>query len=146
MKKIFFVLICAISSVVIANAQDNAIGLRLGYGAEASLQYVLTPDNRLEIDLGWNLDNGANLTGVYQWGWNLSEYLEEGFKWYAGIGAGVGIWDKDFAIAAVGQVGFEYNFKNIPLQLTVDYRPGISLIPEIAGPGGDVALSVRYKF
>ncbi|GHV27967.1 hypothetical protein FACS1894176_10300 [Bacteroidia bacterium] len=145
MKKIIFTVVCAVSSLGIAHAQNNAIGLRIGYVAEVSLHHVVSSDNRLEVDLGWNFDNGANLTGIYQWGWNLSDWAE-GFKWYAGMGAGAGIWKKDFAISAVGQVGIEYNFNNIPLQLTVDYRPGISLIPGIAGPGGDVALGVRYNF
>jgi hypothetical protein len=45
-----------------------------------------------------------------------------------------------------GQIGLEYNF-NIPLQLSLDYRPGFYLVP--AGHGGaweGAALGIRYRF
>ncbi|KAA6348883.1 hypothetical protein EZS27_003683 [termite gut metagenome] len=146
MKKIIFSLILAIGSICMVNAQDNAIGLRLGYSAEASFQHALSSANRLEADLGLNFgkDNGLNLSGTYQWVWDLSA-LSQGFNWYAGVGAGLGIWDKEFALGVIGQVGIEYHF-DIPLQVSLDYRPGIWFIPDVAGPGGEIALGVRYKF
>ncbi|MDR0874266.1 MAG: hypothetical protein LBN27_12520 [Prevotellaceae bacterium] len=148
-KKIFMLAFVAAGFIVTANAQNNAIGLRGVYnGAEISFQHTLVNTNRLEVDAGfWG--NGVNLTGIYQWNWDLAQ-LADGFKWYAGVGAGAGFWginDKGYFNAGVaGQIGIEYNF-NIPLQLSLDYRPALYFLGD--GKGGywtNVALGIRYKF
>ncbi|MDR1584934.1 MAG: hypothetical protein LBS07_01995 [Prevotellaceae bacterium] len=152
MKKVFLTLAFVATGIFGAiNAQDNAIGLRLGYGGEVSYQRILSDANRLELDLGLNVGYGFNLNGVYQWTWDLSQ-LATGFNWYAGVGAGLGYWDgrnggnSYLNVGVLGQVGIEYNF-NIPLQLSLDYRPGFYFLgsdPTFWGDG--VALGVRYKF
>ena len=155
MKKIIFTLVLALSMVGALSAQveSNAIGVRFGgfagYGGEISYQHPLGSANRLELDLGIN-HYGFGLNGIYQWVWDLSD-LADGFKWYAGVGGGIGFYDfnlvnnSGFGIGVLGQVGIEYNF-NIPLQLSLDYRPGIYVIPLVYGSYDGINLSVRYKF
>lgn len=161
MKKIIFALALVVSFVSAANAQvsEKAIGLRLsnGFGnsAEISYQHPLGSANRLEGDLGIG-SNGLYLTGIYQWVWDLST-LADGFNWYAGVGANLGIWNSNnnyynnhysgVSLGVAGQVGIEYNFA-IPLQLSLDYRPIINLAPSLLQSGfyDGVALSVRYRF
>ena len=60
---------------------------------------------------------------VYQWLWEI----DNNFNWYAGAGAGLGSWSTSgsngsFAFVA-GDVGIEYNFKDAPILLSLDYRP-----------------------
>lgn len=154
MRKFILTFALIVSVFVGLNAQvdGKAIGLRFGgfdgYGAEVSYQHPLGKANRLEVDLGVN-HYGFGLGGVYQWVWDLSD-LAPGFNWYAGVGASLGSYDfndtkHDFGIGALGQIGLEYNF-NIPLQISVDYRPGIYLIPRIDGLYDGICLSARYKF
>lgn len=146
----------------------NAIGLRFGdndgFGAEISYQRWLSQKNRLELDLGWrDSDNydAVKLTGVYQWVWNI----ENGFKWYAGPGLGIGSYSTDhhhdhhddhdhddsgMFLIATGDIGIEYNF-DFPLQLSFDFRPEIYVSDEYSDArdghyGGDFGLSVRYRF
>ena len=147
------------------NAQDiadHAIGLRLGdndgFGAEISYQHKLSDANRLEIDLG--LRNGSNFdgfkaTGLYQWVWQL----EGQFNWFAGAGGGVGHYSFDSVSAAgitvdggsetfvfvSGTVGIEYNF-DIPLVLSLDYRPEIGFNDSYDGFNSDFGLGIRYQF
>ncbi|MDD3077705.1 MAG: hypothetical protein PHH37_01205 [Paludibacter sp.] len=149
MKKILFSTLFLAMLFLNANAQvdGKAIGLRFGgfsgVGAEVSYQHPLGNANRLEADLG--LSNwGVGLTGVYQWVWDLSA-LSDGFNWYAGVGGTLGLSDSNFGLGVVGQVGIEYNF-NIPLQLSLDYRPTIYVLPSVAGGYDGICLSVRYKF
>ncbi|MDR2962577.1 MAG: hypothetical protein LBU90_02905 [Bacteroidales bacterium] len=154
MKKIILSLVFAVSAIAFANAQENAIGLKFGYGADISYQRNLGSSNRLEFNL--NLDgfdgNSFGLQGLYQWVWDLDQ-LAQGFKWYAGVGAGLGTWraaDKDnraFALAVLGNIGIEYNF-NIPLQLALDWTPGVRIIPSGDGRFGyeGIKLAIRYKF
>jgi len=150
MKKTILTLALALSfvSALTAQADSKAIGLRLGYGAELSYQQPLGNVNRLELDLGWNY-YGFGLSGVYQWVWNISE-SSPGFKWYAGVGAGLGSYHysstlNSLGIGILGQIGIEYNF-NIPLQLSLDYRPGIFIIPAFWGSYDGICLSARYRF
>lgn len=140
-----------------AKAQEiskNAIGLRLGnnngFGAEISYQRALSKNNRLEADFGWrNNDNVSafKLTGIYQWIWEI----DNNFNWYAGAGAGLGSWsaptNNGSFVYVAGNVGVEYNFEEIPLLISIDYRP------EFGGNGyfennygSDIALGIRYKF
>lgn len=150
MKKVIFAFVFCVSLVSAMNAQvtNKAIGLRFGgvsgYGAEISYQHPLGQANRLEADLGIN-PWGLGLTAVYQWVWDLSE-LAPGFNWYAGAGGMLGLQTyNSFGIGVVGQVGLEYNF-TIPLQLSLDYRPGIYLLPTVGGSYDGISLSARYKF
>ncbi|MCC1485357.1 hypothetical protein [Winogradskyella immobilis] len=158
MKKLFLGAIAIFGFVTFSNAQlfeDNAIGLRLGdsdgFGAEISYQRALNSENRLEIDLGWRSGDtfdGFKLTGLYQWVWNI----DGGFNWYAGAGGGLGTFDFDAPINdsetfffIAGDVGIEYNF-DIPLLLSLDFRPEIGFGDFNDDLDFDIALSIRYQF
>tara|TARA_B100000795_G_scaffold265792_2_gene248095 strand:- start:741 stop:1199 length:459 start_codon:yes stop_codon:yes gene_type:complete len=152
MKKIVVGLSLLLGSLFTINAQeisDNAVGLRIGsndgFGAEISFQRKLKEKNRLEVNLG--LRNGFSdlkLSGLYQWVWSL----EEDLNWYAG--AGGGFYDANKAsIFASGVVGIEYNLENdvnLPLLISLDYRPEIGITGDLNGLNSDLGLSLRYQF
>jgi hypothetical protein len=160
MKKIVLLTLCIFGFTLSSQAQtiaDHALGLRLGdsggFGTEISYQHGLGDNNRLEFDLGWTNRrhyDAFKLVGLYQWVWNI----EAGFNWYAGLGAGVGSrsFDRDhdddynefFALAA-GDIGIEYNF-NIPLLLSLDFRPEFGLDDYGDDVDFDIALGIRYQF
>lgn len=155
MKTILITLILLISCFSI-QAQDiskNALGLRLGdndgFGGEISYQPRLSPNNRLEFDLGWRNSNNVEafkLVGLYQW----VMPIENHFNWYLGVGGGVGSFDNgnsngSFALLA-GDIGIEYNL-NIPLQLSLDFRPELAFNDNYRDDLGlDIALGIRYRF
>ena len=138
----------AIGAGSFANAQTNALGLRFnsGYGAglEASYQRFLSDANRLEAGLGLGVNEGFRANVVYQWVWDLSQ-LADGFKWYAGAGGGLILYQDEAYIGALGNLGIEFNFK-IPLQLSFDVRPGFYLLKDAYFGWGGAAFGVRYKF
>lgn len=156
MKKIILFLAVVCFSATIAKAQEikkfttyeagkNAIGLRLGGNAELSYQKFVSTYNRVELDLGWNFDgDSVGLTGIYQWVRPFS--VEDiGFNWYVGAGANVGFASSEFILGVVGQLGIEYNF-NIPLAISLDWRPNFGLIPATHFYANSIALGVRYRF
>ena len=145
MKKMILTLALVAGMVGAVNAQvdSKAIGVRLTYGGEVSYQHPLSSSNRLEANLGYGLGYGLGLSGAYQWVWDLSA-LAEGFNWYAGVGAGASVGDY-FCLRALGQVGIEYNF-NIPLQISLDYRPSLYFTGYPGFGASDAAFSIRYKF
>ena len=166
MKKIILSAFMLIGLAFATQAQDiskNALGLRLGdndgFGGEISYQRGLGSNNRLELDLGWRNSNyydAFKLTGIYQWVWNI----EGGFNWYAGLGGGIGSWsynkngydNNGTFIFAAGDLGIEYNFREAPIQLSLDIRPEFYLNNNGDNKfrednfGPDVALGIRYRF
>ena len=149
MKNILLSILFVIGTIAMVNAQTNAIGLRLGtgeyFGVEASFQHYLSDANRLEADLGLN-DNAFSPSVVYQWVMDLSS-LEVGFKWYAGVGGSAIFYNGGAIMGIVGNLGIEYNFVDIPLQLSLDVRPGYYFGNHWNGFGfGAAGIGVRYKF
>ncbi|MEG1554534.1 MAG: hypothetical protein RRZ64_03600 [Rikenellaceae bacterium] len=151
MKKLLFLSVAFLAMSFSASAQlskgttyseKNAIGLRLGYGVEASYQRTLNNSNRIEADLGF-MSDGFSVAGIYQWVWSIDKV--QGLGWYAGPGVGLGVWDDDFNISIDGQIGLEYGFK-IPLSLSIDWRPSINFMRDDAFGWDGFALGVRYRF
>jgi hypothetical protein len=142
------------ASVIAVSAQPRAIGARGGYGVEASYQHSFGESNMLQLDLGIPF-SGIQAVGTYNW---LSPIGSGDWNWYAGIGAGVGIygwgWRSSWLFVGIaGMIGIEYNF-NIPLQISLDYRPVIGPYFYDGHVGfnhygfwyGAAAFSIRYKF
>ncbi len=150
----FFFLVLAPSF----SQNSKALGLRLGggnsVGAEISFQ---TPflQNRAEFNLGFGGNsnwNYWNITGVYQW----VMPIDGGFYWYLGLGPSLGNWDYvgkyrednqgGMSLALALNAGIEYNFSEVPIQISLDTRPELGLINK----GGDswfgLAVGIRYKF
>ena len=158
MKKLFLTITLLIAFGCSISAQEispNAIGIRTGdndgFGVEISYQKKMGDVNRFEADLGFrnNKDFDAwKLTGVFQWIWNIDGQ----FNWYAGFGAGLGSWEsrtnKDIFLNAVGNVVIEYDFADIPLLVSLDFRPELGLVNSYGNDdlGLDIALSLRYQF
>lgn len=168
MKKLFITVIVLTGFVFSAQSQNiskNALGLRLGdndgFGGELSYQRKLSGDNRLELDLGWRSNSVADaikIAGIYQWVWNI----EGDFNWYAGVGGGLGSWsygkeyknlpfyrniDNDSGVYffAAGDIGIEYDF-DIPLLISLDFRPEFNINGYGDDLGADIALGLRYQF
>jgi hypothetical protein len=160
MKKITILIVAvflAIPSISEAQRGDHAIGLRFGGGighdAEISFQTPFN-SNRAELDLGFGGRGDYSywkLTGIYQW----VMPIESGFFWYLGVGPGLGSWSHDdddiddsgIYLTAALNAGIEYNFSEVPLQISIDTRPEFSLsdTPDDAF-GFGLALALRYRF
>jgi len=176
MKKLFLILVAVIGLTTVASAQENALGVRIGYGAavstELSFQSFLSDINRIELDLGFRLrkvgtevgqgnnvqvvdfPSGAIFTGIYQWHW----YLAGGFGFFGGPALQLSLPDwANLGLAVGGQVGFDYQF-DAPFQIGFDFRPLYNVLGRFKGikendktriVGGfdpNFALSLRYAF
>ncbi len=160
---VLMTLVAVFAMGIAANAQQ-AIGVRLGnswgLGGELSYQKDLG-SNRLELDLGVSAGAGEysselhlNLTGIYQW----TGTITGNFGWYAGVGGMLGLhtWDNpagsnsSFWLGVAGQAGVEYNFQAVPIQISLDWRPVLSILNDdgvgIGFHPAGVALGVRYRF
>ena len=151
MKKIILAAALVLGFAVAASAQPRALGVRIGNGGEISYQHSMG-SNFLEVDggLGLGLVDGVfnvGATGIYNF--MISEF-GNGFGFYAGPGAGVGLALGEvnyLALSAAGMVGIEYNF-NFPLQISLDFRQHIGI--GFSGNGiwapSSIGLGLRYQF
>jgi len=163
MKHILFLItiLLTISTSYAVQAQHNyktALGLRLNGGAGISVRHALKGNQSIEGIL-YSRWRGLNITGIYSV--NYPVFDEPGFNFFIGGGGHIGFWDRDrspwwdenkryhdtrMVIGIDGQIGLEYTFKNIPLNLAVDWKPAFNIIGITNFWAGDAALSVRYTF
>jgi hypothetical protein len=147
MKKVLAILLVCFAVAAAVNAQDKAIGLKLGNGIEISGQMNMGDANRVEANIGFM--GGLDLNGYYQWVQDFPK-LGDNWKWYYGGGACIGI-GSSFNLGVSGQIGLEFDLQSVvpslPLQLTLDATPTIYLIRgahSFFDPKG--GLGVRYRF
>jgi hypothetical protein len=159
MKKLVIVILGIFLLVpAVSSGQNKAIGLRFGggssIGAEISYQTPFAGE-RLELDLGWGGNsnwNYWNLTGLYQW----VMPIESGFYWYLGLGPSLGSWNwvgSDYhsrsggmSLALALNAGVEYNFSEVPFQLSIDTRPELGIVNRYDDNWFGLALAARYRF
>ncbi len=158
MKKVLLLSIALIGFTFTMDAQyiaDNAIGLRLGdsdgFGAEISYQTRFRDNNRFEFGLGWRDNNNFSAiraVALYQWVYTL----DGNFNWYVGVGGGLAslsadddLFDDETALFVAGDIGIEYSFE-IPLLISLDFRPELGFGKINDDLDFDIALGLRYQF
>ena len=133
MKKILSILALALCMSFAVKAQPKAVGVRFGYGWEASYQHYFGRPHCLEANLGFvgaNYGIGLNLDASYNFTFARPRWTSRG-RWgcYAGPGFSMGAYNGAsrtfFNFGIFGQFGIEYKFW-FPLQLSVDIRPTFS--------------------
>ncbi len=156
MKKLFILLIVVCLWNMKADAQNytTAIGLRGGWGTGVSIKQSLNSSNSVEgiVDSRWH---GLSVTGLYEI--HKQAFDTDRLNWYYGFGAHIGFWDGDYyrdynnknnytVIGADGILGLEYNFRDIPFNIGIDWKPVINLTGSSGFYGDGGALSIRYIF
>ena len=145
MKKFLLVIAAVLGLAVVASAQPRAIGFRAGYGAELSYQHTLGGNNFGELDLGWSL--GAFSAGL---SYDFQVAPLGPLNFYAGpqvcFGLASGGGTTVFAMGAGAQLGLEWCFKQIPLQLSLDWKPTFYFVPATGFGWQSIALGLRYLF
>jgi len=143
MKKLVLSFVLVLGSLSLVSAQQNAIGLKLGYGVDASYQHSLSDANRVEFNVGLSsLDNGyLAVGGLYQWIFPLTGEI----NWYAGAGVGAG-FGNDFSLSGLGNIGIEWNL-GIPLQLAIDWTPAVNVVGNTGAFHWEgFRFGIRYRF
>jgi hypothetical protein len=69
-----------------------------------------------------------------------------GLRWFYGAGAYIGFAKPDIYLGGQGVVGLDYKFENIPLNLSLDWKPELNIISKIRFEAAAIALSARFTF
>ena len=159
MKKSFIYAIAIISLTISSQAfsYNTALGLRFGPGIGFSIKHFTRSDVALE-GIVHSLWHGFAMTGLYEV--HARAFNVQGLYWYYGGGGHIGFWDGHydpywhhdrtaFALGIDGIIGMEYNIPEIPINLSLDFKPAFNIIPYFGFLGyyGDgFGFSIRYRF
>jgi hypothetical protein len=156
MKKLMFVLMFALflSGSVAAKDYNTGIGLRGGAWNGLTVKHFISEKAAFEglFDSRWR---GFNLTGLYEI--HNQAFDTDRLNWYYGFGAHIGFYDTQYkkwgdnsgtytVLGIDGILGLEYNFKEIPINLGIDWKPTINLSGYSGFWGDGGAISIRYIF
>ena len=156
MRNLVFVFLIVLLWGFQCKAQDynTGIGLRAGYWSGLTLKHFINKNAALEglFDSRWH---GFNLTGLYEI--HNQAFETDRLNWYYGGGAHIGFYDTtnkswndnsgNYSIVGIdGILGIEYNFKEVPINLSLDWKPAFNLTGGTGFWGDGGALSIRYIF
>jgi hypothetical protein len=151
MKRLVLTALLLITAATCINAQDykTGIGIRGGLYNGLTIKHFISGKAALEglVATRWA---GFEITGLYEI--HATAFDVDRLNWYYGAGAHVGNFGNDYPGGSVtvvgldGILGIEYNIKEIPINISLDWKPAFNLIgySHFFGDGG--ALSIRYIF
>lgn len=156
MKKLLIIAMMAIgfSSLGIAQDYNTGVGLRAGFTSGLTVKHFLGSKSAIEGIFGtrWH---GVELTGLYEI--HNRAFDTDRFTWFFGFGAHIGFWDGDHTywgdhdtnytvVGLDGILGLEYSFVEVPINLSLDWKPSFNVVgnTDFWADGG--ALSIRYIF
>lgn len=142
--------------VGVASAQEQvsaqeyawAVGVRVG-GANGGLTVKRNLGAQaVEIGVALAADNSGRLQALYEW---QMPVLANGLTFYYGVGGFVGAFDfsstPQMGLGIEGVVGLEYKAPGIPIAISLDYRPGVSIVPDFSkSTYGDLGLGLKFCF
>jgi hypothetical protein len=156
MKKLVVLFLLAFGLGAISNAQDyhTGVGLRAGYENGLTIKHFIGQKSALEgiISSRWQ---GFGITGLYEI--QNRAFNTPGWNWFFGFGAHVGFWNGNHAywgepgtsytvVGADGILGLEYCFREVPINLSLDWKPAFNFYGYSGYWGDGGALSIRYIF
>lgn len=156
MKQIFLTLTLSVFIYAFASAQDykNALGLRLGTSIGVTAKHFMGEKSAVEglLTTRWQ---GLEITGLYEITNNAFDVDQ--LNWYFGFGGHIGFYngsntpwgesETSYVVLGIdGIIGMEYTFIDVPINLSLDWKPIFNLTGESGFWGDVLALSVRYTF
>ncbi len=143
----FISFILLIAFTVNAQVYKTAVGLRLGPNTAAvsagiTGKYFLNEKAAVEAILGVN--NGLSICGLYEIHFPIDAV--KNLQWFAGAGAYVSFRSGSSNLGAAGIIGLDYKFEEIPLNISLDWKPELNIISKIGFESSGLGFSARYTF
>jgi len=156
MRKVFITVFMALGVFALSQAQDynTGIGLRGGLSNGLTVKHFLSSKTAVEGILATRWQ-GFELTGLFEI--HAPAFEVERLNWYYGFGGHIGFWNGNYTnwgtagttytvIGIDGILGLEYNFTEVPINLSIDWKPAFNLIGYTGFWADGGAFSIRYIF
>ena len=141
-------LILFVSSFAALKAQDYKVGLGVRLSSSSptlsnsvTFKYFMNEKSALEGLVSFGSRFGIG--GLYE---VHKPTTATGLKWFFGGGAYIGFQDGNTYFGPTGIIGLDYKFTNAPLNLSLDWKPELDIIPDINFVPDAFALSARFTF
>ncbi len=128
---------------------QSAIGAKISTGGAVTYKTFIKGNNALEAQ-GMYFNEGVRFAALYEFHFYSFEGVP-GLAWYVGPGAHFGFWRKNSRVAynstmdvgIDGVLGLDYKIPNIPINVSLDWQPGFSVLGAGLQPqfGG---FAIRY--
>jgi len=162
--------ICLLASFNLVSAQEpvseNALPENTTYRTAVGIRLSSTPAlQKNSISLKHFLNESTAVEGLLSFGDPITigallefhrPFSTPGLQWMYGAGGYFGSgkeYDADKArdvqktyLGAQGIVGIDYKFANIPLNLSIDWKPELNIISDINFEPGAVGFTARFTF
>lgn len=129
---------------LIAQDYKSAIGIRYNsfssFGGPAiSYKQFISEQNAIEANIAF--DSPGAIGAVFQKHKNING---TSINWYYGAG-GYFVFSKPKAgIGALGNLGLDYKFQAVPVNLSLDWRPELAIAPSVGLDLNTFGFSIRY--
>jgi len=163
-KTLLFLSIVTIFSISLkAQEYKTAVGIRLGPSSPAisggfTIKHFLDEKHAVEGIVGIN--GGIGVCALYEW--HLPIATVEHLQWYAGAGgyaayrnntvfvmgeeSSTSYKSNTSYVGAAGIVGVDYKFQDIPLNISIDWKPELNFIESVGFEASGVGFSARFTF
>lgn len=160
MKKVMFfsLFIAAVgfASSVSAQAYKTGIGVRLS-SSQAMVNNSITLkhflNERAAIEALFSFGDPLALGALYE---IHKPFSTEGLQWFYGGGGYLGFVksfnpnkqrnETDVNVGAQGVLGLDYKFVNLPLNISLDWKPELNLVSDINFEPAAIGFSARFTF
>ncbi|HKO81756.1 MAG TPA: hypothetical protein VJU78_15230 [Chitinophagaceae bacterium] len=160
MKKIMFfsLFIAAIgfTTTVSAQAYKTGIGVRLS-SSQAMVNNSITLkhflNERAAIEALFSFGDPLAIGALYE---IHKPFSTEGLQWFYGGGGYLGFvksWnpnkqknETDVNVGAQGVLGLDYKFVNLPLNISLDWKPELNLVSDINFEPAAIGFTARFTF
>lgn len=147
MTRLLFILLTTVflSSQLSAQSYKFGGGLRLSNASptisnSVSAKYFIKQQDALEALVSFGNRFGIGL--LYEKHQPFTS--ESGLRWFYGFGGYVGFQGGDVYLGPAGVLGFDYKFKDVPLNLSLDWKPELDIIPKVNLVPDAFGLTARY--
>jgi len=143
MKKVLIFCLLLSSLPLAAQDYEQAIGVRAGYSGGISYRRFINAWYGGEVIAQYNR-NGFQLNGLLEY--QQAPFRESRLYLFYGGGLHAGNWDGQFAFGLTGIAGMEYIIRDLPLSVSLDWKPMFNIFKVTALDPFDFAFSLRYTF
>ena len=156
MKKLMLLLLVAFTFSLTTKAQTesssessssykDAVGIRLGSTVPAIKNGItykhFIGNNAVEGILSFG--DGVGICGLYEIHKPLST---QNLQWLIGFGGYVAFNNSTSNVGAAGIIGLDYKFSQVPLNLTLDWKPELNIVSKVGFEASGVGFSARFTF
>ena len=154
MKKIA-ILLLFIAGLTTAHAQapyNRALGLKFPGGLSITYKKFVSDTRNFEAQFtSWH--EGFRLGGLYEINFYAFQKVPE-LSWFVGPGAHIGFWksayektyDSQVDLGIDGIIGLDYKFKTVPINVSLDWQPSVTLVGSAGFTPVFGGIAVRYTF